>query len=99
MARITSQFYELERKLLLVFGLFVSLILLNVVGLISWSIPCAIKHFVHLECFACGTTEAIKYLFLGNLSGSWKSNPSGIILSSYFLVRILYLTINTIHRS
>ena len=99
MVRITPQFYELERKLLLVFGLFVSLILLNVVGLISWSIPCAIKYFVHLECFACGTTEAIKHLFLGNISGSWKSNPLGIILSSHFSVRILYLTINTIHRS
>jgi hypothetical protein len=99
MACITPQFYELEWKLLRVFGLFLSLILLNVVGLISWSIPCAIKHFIHIECFACGTTEAIKQLFLGNISGSWKSNPLGIILSSYFSVRILYLTIKTIHRS
>ncbi len=83
--------YLKNRKFLFSFGgAYLSLLLLNLVGVINWLPTCIVKNSVGVDCLGCGINRSILLLLQGDIEGSILQNPLGIIILSaiiFFLIK------------
>jgi hypothetical protein len=89
---IKQSWGRMEKGLIGLLILFVLVVFGNFIGIVNWTIPCAFQHLFNIECFGCGTTDAIKLAFQGKWLASLHSNPLGIMLILYLLIRTSHLT-------
>lgn len=86
-----QHWYTIEQKVFVLISYFALLVLLNIMGIINWTIPCFVEHFFSFECFGCGTTKAIELALVGELDASLSKNPLGLVVLAYIFSKIIYL--------